>query len=280
MFRILITLVALFGATPFTFAQNLCFNPDLEQFLNCPTQVGQIQNVSGFESAEPLDRSEYFNQCAVAPNASADVPMNFYGNANARSGDAYIGLQITFDQALGKRGEILSGTLTDTIFPGDMVTVSFYVWHAQRSQFFSDSMFVLLTREKRTQLNPYQGGRNAIISGHMDTLSWNKWSVTFMAEDTALFFIIGGGVSFPQSFNGAAALDMTYAYIDDFEITSTATSIYDPRRPRKERWEIVSKYTLLGQELVASEMPTIPHIVLYRSNLGNFRSKKMNVWSR
>ncbi|MFK7904621.1 MAG: PKD domain-containing protein [Chitinophagales bacterium] len=64
--------------------QNLVANPSMEYFHNCPNNLGEIAEVSQWQS--PTNGStDYLNTCANT------VPANLYGNQSPSNGDGYLG---------------------------------------------------------------------------------------------------------------------------------------------------------------------------------------------
>ncbi len=91
--KIVFVLLALLSSLSSAFAQNLVPNPSFEEYEECPTEVGQVFNATGWYSA--LESPDYFNACSSSNDVNTfaiDVPINHAGFQEPATGSAYIGL--------------------------------------------------------------------------------------------------------------------------------------------------------------------------------------------
>jgi len=105
-------------------AQNLVANPDFETFTNCPIQVAELFQAEPWIAESTPD---YFNRCAVFPAGSpfpqsAEVPVNYYGDQEPLSGDAYAGYAA---------GEYITGVLIEPLIAGECYYAEYYVNRAR-----------------------------------------------------------------------------------------------------------------------------------------------------
>ena len=246
-----IFIVALFVGT--LYSQDIMLNGNMESFSTCPTQTGQIQICTGFESAEQLDRADYYNRCAIAPNANADVPSNFNGYEDDPIGDGYIGLGVGV-LAYSLSSELVSGELIMPIQVGDTVIVSMDVAWAENHGLRTDSICFFFSNTKFTQLNPFilpMEPHVCLSTINIDT-TFGHTSTTFIADASGQYFVMGNfrdnsRINFSQNTSGPPVGD-AYAYIDNISVESTngpGVGIKPPRSTLKTTTTVY--YDLFGR---------------------------------
>ncbi len=116
-------------------AQNLVPNPGFENFLNCPSALGQVHYYLGLSTVTTADHwvsptlttPDYFNSCNTG---DAGVPLNYRGYYPAHTGNAYAGI-IAFDHITLDTTDLLHEyiqvKLTEPLQPGLNYMVSCYV---------------------------------------------------------------------------------------------------------------------------------------------------------
>jgi hypothetical protein len=104
--------------------QNLVPNPSFEVFSSCPNAISQIYKATYWIQPTAND-PDYYNACySGSPNGSVDVPHNFQGFQNARSGNAYAGIACYY--GFDSR-DYIEVPLTETLVAGRKYCVTFYV---------------------------------------------------------------------------------------------------------------------------------------------------------
>ena len=91
-------------------AQNLCPNPNFEEYNYCPTNLSDF-SVSQWNGI--VTTSDYYNVCT---SGNTSIPNNILGNQNSLYGDAYVGLVI-YEQGTGWR-EYAQATFAEPLAAG------------------------------------------------------------------------------------------------------------------------------------------------------------------
>lgn len=102
-------------------ADNLVPNPNFEQYINCPTDLRQLQNAQYWYS--PTARqADYFHACT--DSALIDVPSNYLGNEVAYNGNGYAGF---LAYTTNNRRSYVAVPLQETLVADSVYCVSFNV---------------------------------------------------------------------------------------------------------------------------------------------------------
>lgn len=99
-------------------AQNLVPNPSFEEYVLCPTNFSQIDQVLGWNSL--YLSPDYYHECSE-PSTGFDIPLNASGYQSAFEGSGYVGL-ITYDE-IGAR-EYIQARLAAPLTPGQTTSIS------------------------------------------------------------------------------------------------------------------------------------------------------------
>lgn len=125
---------------------NLLLNPDFETYLVCPTDYAQqdgSHTMIPYWDYPTLAAPDYFNRCG---SGAADVPVNFAGNSDPKSGNAYAGFYSSgWDP---EYREYLMGELREPLQAGKKYCVRYSFKLASFSNFACDQMGVLFTDKK------------------------------------------------------------------------------------------------------------------------------------
>jgi gliding motility-associated-like protein len=201
-------------------AQNLVPNWTFEDTLNCPTNILQIYNAPPWYKTTSQSSPDYFNACT---NANVvDVPGNFEGYQYAKTGQAYMGIDI-YTKNFALR-EYMSVRLKDSLVLNKKYCVEFYVSLSDSSSYAIGSMGAYLSKDSITDTNlvlPYSpqvfNPSNNIIN---DKQNWIKITDFFYAAGGEKYLTIG-------NFNTDANTDtlylggnnlFSYYYIDDVSV--------------------------------------------------------------
>jgi OOP family OmpA-OmpF porin len=124
-------------------AQNLVPNPSFEKFKYCPVTYNQtsLTLVDNWRQASD-GTPDYFNSCSD----KAGVPENMFGEQNAKSGEAYLGL-VTFSASKRNYREYIKAPLNRKLNAGEMVCVELYVSPADHSRYVTDGIGVSLSKK-------------------------------------------------------------------------------------------------------------------------------------
>ncbi|MBX7183103.1 MAG: hypothetical protein K1X82_13410, partial [Bacteroidia bacterium] len=110
-------------------AQNLVPNPSFEEYSDCPTTEGQLENATGWVNPNPASQAtpDYYNSCNCQNTNVFNlcVPHSTIGYQQAHSGVAYAGV-FTFSYLVSNAREYLQIKLSDTLVQRRKYLVGFY----------------------------------------------------------------------------------------------------------------------------------------------------------
>ncbi|MBI4929553.1 MAG: T9SS type A sorting domain-containing protein [Bacteroidetes bacterium] len=185
------------------FGQNLVPNPSFEQFDTCPNNIAQLnhaipwfnpsdnQNISG--------SSDYFNSCYNNyPNFyNADVPSNFIGNQNAKTGVAYAGFYV-YGSYFPNAKEYIEVKLNNSLQANKKYCIEFYVSLADSANFATDDVGVYFSIDTVKQdtipftvINNIPQIVNPIGNFLSDKINWTLISGEYTALGDEKFITIG-----------------------------------------------------------------------------------------
>ena len=179
---------------------NLVPNPSFEQYINCPSNVGEINQVTNWSSFG--ESPDYFNACSSTINA--DVPDNWLGHQFAASCNAYCGLSI---YGLNFR-EYLGAQLISQLNSGIKYFVSFKTNRCDNYANFSYScnkQGVQFTNTLYSQISPMPTNNFAHLSFSSvitDSINWVQFFGVFTPTTTYQYIAIG---NFYDDFNTVSA---------------------------------------------------------------------------
>lgn len=189
----------LLGGIGILHSQNLIPNPSFEDYVNCPTHLGNLDKDVRFWDTPTLGSTDYFNGCSEAMG----TPKNFNGEQPADFGKGYAGLYL---YAPNDYREYLQAALLKPLIKGVTYKVSFYVSLAERSDFAVKVFGILFTSKplavntkknlSKMHLSKEAGINHQIINipdaqFYRDTEEWMLISASFTAAGTEKFIILG-----------------------------------------------------------------------------------------
>jgi gliding motility-associated-like protein len=196
--------------------------------------------------------SDYFIFCSTDTYSS--VPANFFGYQQPRTGAGYAGITF-YDNTIANTGrEYLEIMLSDSLNPGEIIHVCFYVSLAEISKYGIDKLGAYFAKDSvlyndvlATYLNltPQIQNSNGIIS---DRENWVKISGSFVAAGGERFMVIGNfhpdNAASKDSIN--SLYSVAYYYIDDVYVglTSCDTILLTP--PTESSFTIPNVFTPNG----------------------------------
>lgn len=263
--------------------QNLVPNPSFELNSSCPDYQDELFKCSNwYIGAETPD---YYNTCSTTvPPLSADVPQNFTGWQQARTGNAYSGIGTgPLNDTSNNQREYIGCKLTDTLISEKKYYVEFYVSLADSSMWGMDRIGIYFSPNMIQDLStfsylPYQPQIESSIGSPMnDTANWVKISDTLFAVGGETYITIGNFHPTTQASldtlpNGTWA--WAYYYVEDILVTDCGwTGIHSPAystfslfpNPSAGNFQLTGNfsdnaqlhiYNLIGQEVIESfELP-------------------------
>lgn len=217
-----------------SFSQNLIPNYSFEQYSQCPYSENQTHfAIPWFNPTE--GSSDYFNGCFSAGVFSVDVPNNWIGNQNAKTGFAYAGGAFYADSSwnLPDYREYIEVKLLSSLQANKKYYAEFFISLADSSDYSTDDIGVYFSVDSiindtfvnlsyAPQVNNLEGN---VIS---DTSNWTKVSGTFIAQGGEQFMIIG---NFKNDINtdaikiGNNNFGLSYYFIDDVFLSEDTTTL-------------------------------------------------------
>ncbi|MFS4456082.1 OmpA family protein [Maribacter sp. 2304DJ31-5] len=192
-------LMAVLAGRSVSFAQNLIKNPSFEEYMDCPSTLGNLNTDLIHWKTPTLGSTDYFNGCSTAMG----TPKNFNGEQPADFGVGYVGL---YFYAPDNYREYLQANLTAALKKGETYKLSFYVSLAERSDFaikefgvlFSEYPIAVRTRKtlSRMHLSQVSGDVSNYFEikysdFYSDEKDWILVEREFVAKGTENHMIIG-----------------------------------------------------------------------------------------
>ena len=182
---------------------NYVLNGSLEQYNSCPLHDDQIRFANFWNAIDTIDAypncaPEYYNTCAGT--GGCQVPLNAAGYQYPRSGKAYAGGKMFFDERYVSNSirDYTQGKLFDHLTSGKSYCVTFYVSLAEVSGYAVNKIGAYLDNgeidtAKSTCSIPQTGYVPQIIETLVinDTANWVKVSGSFTANGSERFITIG-----------------------------------------------------------------------------------------
>jgi len=186
---ILLLLFIKFGTT-----QNLVPNPSFENYSTCPNLTNELLYAIPWYSPTS-GTPDYYNSCSTY--MWCDVPLNYGGYQDARTGNAYASfIAYTVGSLLPPVREYVQAKLKETLIPGKSYCVNFYINLTDSSQYairevgayFSDTA-VYSTNWFNLTYNPQVYYNSSVFLS--DKINWVKISGSFTATDNYNYITIG-----------------------------------------------------------------------------------------
>lgn len=213
------------------YSQNLVPNPSFENYRNCPTDISQTAEIDYWMSPT-IATPDFFCACervVKEKDFKVDVPDNFFGTQQARSGKAYAGfISHQKNQNIDYR-EYLSVALTAPLEKGLLYEVSFYISLADNSNFGINGVNALFTKEipeltRDLVIEAYPGVLdNLKIEDDMN--NWVKLTGIWEGKGYESFLTIGNFLFDSQLKTGAVKpsgvplSQVAYYYLDDVNVS-------------------------------------------------------------
>lgn len=173
-------------------AQNLVPNPSFEKFKYCPVTYNQTTLTLLHNWRQASDGTpDYFNSCSD----KSGVPNNMFGEQNAKSGEAYVGL-VTFAASKRNYREYLKAPLSRKLIAGEMVCIELYVSPADDSRYVTDGIGVSLSKKPlKYTLDKVLETTSAMESPELNLIDgygqWTLLSNEYIAEGGETYITVG-----------------------------------------------------------------------------------------
>lgn len=213
-----------------TKSQNLVINYSFEEYEKCPqnfTPQDKSHKLIPGWTYPTIATPDYFNRCA--PANKVGVPLNFAGESQPKTGDAYMGAILSGTDD-GYR-EYIQGSLTEPLVAGELYCITYAYKLASYSKFVVDQVSMYLSEtEVRNDLNvnlPYKPQINNQSGLFLDNIDeWEEKCTVFKAAGGEQYFILGNFMSYDNTNYVATDKNMknlrdkeyAYYYFDDIVI--------------------------------------------------------------
>ncbi len=178
------------------FAQNLVPNPSFEELSRCPLSFSIIKAdfiVPGWES--PTNGTpDHFHGCSLG---EADVPFNWAGSSNARSGKGYAGIYVWNKEPDTNYREYLQCTLAEPLHAGERYLLEVYYKLATNSVYAINRFGMTLTESRINIQDDVLLDVDPILSIENDTAivtttgGWERAKLEYVAKGGERFVVIG-----------------------------------------------------------------------------------------
>jgi hypothetical protein len=234
---------------------NLVPNPNFEQYIICPTNVGEVFQAVGWSSY--ANSPDYFHFCG---GPCVSVPDNCFGSQSAASGNAYVGY---YGGGPGDNyREYIGIQLTNSLSIGIKYFVSFKISRSNIVGPFSNStnkQGVLFSTVSYSASSPAPMNNFAhVFNGNIiaDSLNWTTIFGSFISDSAYQYIALGNFYDDANTdFNGS---QYSYYYIDnvcastDSSYAATWTGIDNP----DELFELSIYPTLFSSSImIKSDLP-------------------------
>lgn len=179
-------------------SQNLVPNPSFEVFSECPDDLNEVSNATGWSSFG--NTPDYYNECNYNSSVNAEyyaVPDNYYGFQYAADGDAYCGL-IAWGDGFDYR-EMIGAPLITPLQPGVTyyISLKFNFPYREGNPCWNTAIKNIGVRFTNTQYSensPHPVDDTCHVCSSqiiMDTLNWIEVSGTFTPDQQYNYIVIG-----------------------------------------------------------------------------------------
>jgi OmpA-OmpF porin, OOP family len=244
-------------------AQNLVPNPSFEELIRCPQSFSTSRNdfiVPGWTSATK-GTPDQFHSCSWG---EADVPYNWAGSSNAKTGKGYVGIYAWMkrDDANHYR-EYIQCELAEPLKAGVRYRLEFYYKLSSYSVYSINRIGLLLTNEQlklnHDQVIPMMPTLSIEKDSAVEhsTGSWEHAEMEYVAVGGEAFVVIGNFFDNQQTRytklphragKSSMLISSAYYYIDDVSVTLLDSvqghRVASPRPFGLEQVEINKDYIL------------------------------------
>ena len=273
-------------------AQNLVPNPGFEEISRCPQGFSTDRNdfiVPGWTSAT-RGTPDQFHACSWN---EADVPYNWAGASNARTGRGYVGIYAWIERADNNHyREYVQCELAEPLKAGLRYRLEFFYKLSSYSVYAIDRMGMLLTAERLELSHDQVIDMVPTLSVKKDssitsqTGGWEYAEMEFVAKGGEMYVTIGnfynnqqtGYTKLPHRVGKSSMLaHSAYYYIDDVGVT-LLDQVHEVNEVNyidfdEERIELNKDYILKNIQfefdsytLLKSSFPELDLVVQYMSN--------------
>ncbi len=179
----------------FLYAQNLVPNPSFEELIRCPHSFSTDKNdflIPGWTSPTK-GTPDQFHACSWG---EADVPYNWAGSSNAKTGKGYVGIYVWMQGANNYR-EYIQCELAEPLQAGVRYRVEFFYKLASNSVYSVNRIGLVLTQERIRHTHDQVVDVVPTLSVEKDsavvkaTGSWKYAAMEYVATGGELYLTLG-----------------------------------------------------------------------------------------
>lgn len=210
--------------------QNFIPNFSFENYAACPQSRNDGRRSYNWDT--PTEgTSDYFNTCASA-QSQLDVPNNFAGKQDPRTGNAYAGFYASqdFQQPRLEYREYMQVTMDSFLVAGGVYTFEMYVSLGDNSNYASNKIGAYISAAKiNANTDEYLNYRPQILSSAYitDKSGWTRITGTYVATGGEHYVTIGvfepaatsTRIQVAGGNNSGAYEGVSYYYLDDVSMT-------------------------------------------------------------
>ncbi len=225
-YRFLYIVILFFSSAVFA-QDNLVPNYSFENYSACPTGADELSNTTDWYAANK-EIPDYFNSCQLL-SSTYGVPFTIHGYQPARTGGAYIGLQVY--GAVPDRREYIQVQLSSSLKQDTDYLIEFYVNLANNSSLAITEIGAYLSSNPVNDTSaatlPYSpqvvSANSAFLS---DTANWIKVSGTYTALGGERFITIGNfkDDSATDTLRVSASPSFSYYFVEDVRVVQSDSS--------------------------------------------------------
>lgn len=232
-------LLIFFFSHSVSFAQNLIPNPSFETITACPNNVTLTANATPWINMNGHGGSaDLFSTCATSTLVT--VPVSYFGNQTAATGNNYVGLCLQYQGGLANFREYIQVQFTSPLIAGQCYTLSFKYSLADNFTLATDKLGVYLSNTSYTA----GGGMNNVPltptlqnpAGNFlnNKTAWVTLSFAYTAAGGEQFMVLGNflnDAATPVINTGSGTIVGSYIFVDDFSMVQVACTSVNPTFP-------------------------------------------------
>lgn len=177
-----------------SFGQNLVPNPGFEQYLQCPSNLGQLNNLVSWSNFG--GSPDYYNSCANGIYPLVSVPTNYSGYQWPASGNGYCGIYTFYNNPYNYR-EYFGSQLLSPLVIGKKYCVEMKVnlsLNLITTDVASNNIGILFTTSPYSAAQPINITNYAHVYSDSiltDTTFWKPITGEFIADSAYTYIAIG-----------------------------------------------------------------------------------------
>ena len=236
IFKVILSSITLLTLVNTANTQNLIPNPSFETISACPNNVTLTSNASPWLNMVGHGGSaDLFSTCATSTLVT--VPVSYFGNQLAATGNNYDGLCLQYQGGLFDFREYIQTQFTSPLVAGQCYVLSFKYSLADNFTLGTDKLGVYLSAAQATA-----GGQMTTVfltpqlqnpAGNFltDKTNWVTLTFSYTAVGGEQFMLLGNffdDANTPVVGAGGGTIVGSYIFVDDFSMVQVACTAANP----------------------------------------------------